>query len=367
MLVTEALYEAAVIPEMWGKALNLASRAWTADGVVIASHPDCLGGLIFSEGVEDLCARYIDEQWYKCDVRAARGVPTVRRGADIVTDLDLFTADELEHLPYYSEFLSQAGFRWFAGSTLHESGGALITLSAQRQATRDPFSRSELARIQHDLPHVRRAARLASKVQSAHADGLVDGLERFDCGAVLIDRLGRVIRLNKKAEIYLGDHLQVVSSRLRSAHRESNKSLQNLIAASTRPILENVDTEPISALLHRPNDLPLVVNSYPVVRQASDVFQGARAILLINDPSEQRLPAQDILQEVFQLTAAELRVAEALLRGLDTQEIASKHQVGSHTVRYHLKSLFAKTGTSRQAQLVSLLSRFGERSSNSPG
>ena len=66
----------------------------------------------------------------------------------------------------------------------------------------------------------------------SYADGLVDSLERFTCGAILVDWLGRVIRLNGRAETALGDHLQLVASRLRSPQRETNKALQDLIDAS---------------------------------------------------------------------------------------------------------------------------------------
>ena len=360
MPVTEAFYEAAVIPELWLKAFDLAAPAWNADGIVISSFPDCLGGLICSENLDSLCTRYVEEDWHKRDIRAARGVPFVRQGKEIVTDLDIFTVEEMEQLPLYAEFLTPMGFSWFAGTVLGESGGALLHLSLQRRSTNEPFSPDDLARLQRDLPHVKRAARLAARSRLSYAEGLIDTLERFASGAVLIDRLGRVIRMNKQAEAYLGTHLQVVSSRLRSPHREANKALQELIAASTRPVLEGDSPAPTSALLPRTNDLPLIVHSYPVVRQACDIFQGARGLLLLSDPSQDRPPAPKILQEIFHLTPAELRVAAGLLRGLDTQQIAQEHQIGAQTVRFHLKSIFAKTGTSHQAQLVSLLARFTE-------
>lgn len=362
MNTVDAFYEAAIIPERWKTALDQASRAWASDGVTVASYPDCLGGLICSQGVEELGARYISEEWFMRDVRAERGVPLFHeRGKPILTDQDLFSAEELEHLPFYSDFLGRSGFRWFAGSVLGESGGATVTLSVDRRTERGPFTKDDIARIQHDLPHVRRAAHLSVRSRLAYAEGIIDSMERFDCGAVLIDRLGRVIRLNSKAETYLRHDLQIVSSRLRSPDRASNKSLQELIEANIVPVIGGIPPPLTPVLLHRPGDLPLVVSSFPLARQASDVFQGARSLLLINDPSEYRPIARDVLQEMFRLTPAELRVAAALLRGLDTQQIGAEHQVGAHTIRYHLKSIFAKTGTSHQAQLVSLLARVTER------
>ena len=115
-----------------------------------------------------------------------------------------------------------------------------------------------------------------------------------------------------------------------------------------------------SALLQRSNELPLVVHAHPIVRRASDVFQGAAGLLLLSDPGEERGLDTKTIQKMFQLTPSEIRVSTGLAKGLDTQQIASEHGIGADTVRYHLKSIFSKTSTRHQAQLVSLLSRLSD-------
>ena len=362
MPVTEAFYEAAIVPELWSEALNQATVAWNADGIIVASYPHCISGYLHSDGVGDFCARFIDEGWHKRDIRSVRGLAYVRRGNELVTDLDVFTPDELSQLPFYRDFLDSVGSGWFAGGLLAEGGGSQITFSIHRKAGRDPFVQADLARVQRDLPHMKRAARLAAKARMSYAEGLVDSLERLTCGGILIDWLGRVIRINKKAEGYLGAHLQVTSSRLRSRHRENSKALQELVDTCTRPLSERKENSTTSILLHRSNELPLVVHAHPIVRRASDVFQGACGLLLITDPGEDRALDTKTLQKMFQLTPSEIRVSSALAKGLDTQQIASENGVGADTVRYHLKSIFAKTSTRHQAQLVSLLSRLSEPS-----
>lgn len=361
MPAVETFYEAAIAPELWGKALNQACAVWGADGAIVSSYPDCTGGLLYSDGLEEFCTRFIDEGWNKRDVRSQRGIPMVCKGKEIVTDPDLFTTDELRQIPFYSQFLPAVGFGWFAGTVLSEAGGAKVTLSLHRRAYREPFTRSDLASFPRDLPHVQRAARLASRVRLSYAEGFVDSLERFTCGAILIDWLGRVLRTNARAESYLSDDLQIASLRLRSSQREVNRSLHDLVEACTRPIGEGGDLRPSSILIPRSRDIPLLLQSYPLVRTSHDVFQSARGLLLIIDPAENRTLALSIVQEIFRLTPAELRVDSDLFRGLDTQQIAANHQIGTQTVRYHLKSIFAKTGTNHQAGLVSLLSRFSER------
>jgi DNA-binding CsgD family transcriptional regulator len=50
-------------------------------------------------------------------------------------------------------------------------------------------------------------------------------------------------------------------------------------------------------------------------------------------------------------------VALDLARDLSPAEIAERHGVAPSTVKTHLLSLFAKTGTNRQSHLVALLGR----------
>ena len=63
------------------------------------------------------------------------------------------------------------------------------------------------------------------------------------------------------------------------------------------------------------------------------------------------------LGSMFDLTPAEAKVAVSLVEGQDLQKIATDRHVSPETIRSQLKSIFAKTGTHRQSDLVALLLR----------
>ena len=67
------------------------------------------------------------------------------------------------------------------------------------------------------------------------------------------------------------------------------------------------------------------------------------------------MPSDDDLRQLFEFTAAETKVALMLCRGRAPKEIARELRLSVATVRSHVSALLAKTGTSRQVQLVSLL------------
>jgi DNA-binding CsgD family transcriptional regulator len=67
--------------------------------------------------------------------------------------------------------------------------------------------------------------------------------------------------------------------------------------------------------------------------------------------------SQPLLQELFALTPAEAAVAAALACGRTVEAIATDCGISLNTARTHLKRIFAKTGTRRQAEAVALLAR----------
>ncbi|MBP1628149.1 MAG: putative transcription regulator protein [Holophagaceae bacterium] len=61
------------------------------------------------------------------------------------------------------------------------------------------------------------------------------------------------------------------------------------------------------------------------------------------------------LEDLFHLTPAEVRLASALCQGSSIQDYAAARGLAVDTVRGQAKQVFSKTGTGRQAELVSLL------------
>jgi DNA-binding CsgD family transcriptional regulator len=62
----------------------------------------------------------------------------------------------------------------------------------------------------------------------------------------------------------------------------------------------------------------------------------------------------EVIGRTFNLTAAELRVLLGLVDGATPKQIAAQYGLALDTVKSQLKSLFAKTGARRQAELVKL-------------
>ena len=63
------------------------------------------------------------------------------------------------------------------------------------------------------------------------------------------------------------------------------------------------------------------------------------------------------LRSVFRLTEAEARLAAQLAFGNSLETVADQFGIAKETARSQLKSIFAKTGVHRQAELVAVLAK----------
>lgn len=81
----------------------------------------------------------------------------------------------------------------------------------------------------------------------------------------------------------------------------------------------------------------------------------ARAVVFISDPERRPAMPGQVLSSLFGLTPTETEVARALAQGRRTDEIAADLGIAQTTVAFHLRNLFDKTGTHRQADLIVLL------------
>jgi len=86
-------------------------------------------------------------------------------------------------------------------------------------------------------------------------------------------------------------------------------------------------------------------------------FERERFLLMINMPQDDTGAVVAQAAQLFGYTQAEQRVVQGLLNGQTLEEIAQSNGTSFNTVRTQTRSVLAKTGVTRQVDLVRLLSR----------
>ncbi len=72
----------------------------------------------------------------------------------------------------------------------------------------------------------------------------------------------------------------------------------------------------------------------------------------MTDPGDCDPVAVGRFGKAYGLTRAEIRIVQLFMKGGGVDDIAARLGVSGHAVRFHLKSVYAKTGTASQADLV---------------
>jgi len=78
-------------------------------------------------------------------------------------------------------------------------------------------------------------------------------------------------------------------------------------------------------------------------------------LLFVSDPDRDAPPSAPLLATLFGLSPAEVKLTLALLHGHGLQAAARAAGITLGTAHTHLRHIFSKTGTSRQAELVHLI------------
>jgi DNA-binding CsgD family transcriptional regulator len=167
-------------------------------------------------------------------------------------------------------------------------------------------------------------------------------LGRLGCAHIVL-KLGHVVEVNPTGRAILDRYCGFAADAksLYSAVKDIVKRASVEIPAGSMSWLATSLNEGITTL----------------VNQMTNVWPDETCTIVLLDLDARPEPSPRTLQRLFGLTAAETHLAIELARGGNLLDISRSQRLSRTTIRSHLASLFVKTQTRRQAELVSLLGR----------
>jgi DNA-binding CsgD family transcriptional regulator/PAS domain-containing protein len=359
------IYDTALEETAWPALLaRLASlfRCHFADSFRRTDDYSAFGGV--AHGLDH--ADYNDEFlgfWVKRNVWGKRR-PTIRAG-EVLTTRQMMPMADLCASDMYNDYLAPRDLQEGLRLDIWAGDGWIEDISLLRPWSAGPYIEAEI-RLAHALmPHLQRASTVARRLRQAEhlaACGMA-ALEHLTAAFLVLDGAGRILHANTAARALLAaaDGVTITSAGLAGAAPSITAQVQaGLEVARGRSGLP-----PASAAVRLPRPsgaAPLAMVALPLrpggALSDRGGWGGAPATLVcITDPDAEAKPPQEQLVALFGLTQAEATLAGALLAGRDLREIAERSGRSINTLRSQLATLMAKTDTSRQAELVRLLSR----------
>lgn len=365
------IHGAGLKPETWPGALDATSRCVGSPRAVMYSvRPDGESVLEFRShnvdpayGGQYLSYYHQVDPWLECARRLDSGRPL--RGTEIVPDT---TMRRTEH---YNDFLNPQDIRFLLTGITDKTSARMDILSVFHRVKQDDFDDRSL-RIFHILiDHVAQALNVKRALDGARvcSRGLGAALDSVPRAVLLLNRGGAVVYANAAADRLLsaGDGLSVSDGRLEAASPGARKSLDHLLQDASDAPFRTRFKRRITQVPRRSGRRAYVVRATPIeatadIADTNDLPELPRLLVTVSDPdARDPVPTVGELQVVYGLTPAEANLTAGLSRGAALARIAERQGIAVATARKYLRSVFDKTGTHRQAELVQrLVTELGE-------
>lgn len=280
---------------------------------------------------------------------------------EVVSLHEILTEEQLLASEYYQHYLQPAGIGYILGADTIEPDGMLARVRACRLEQEDDFNERDKQLLCLLLPHLRRAIELHAKLNRMRSERnlYANAVSSFSVGSVILDAQAKVLTTNAVADEILAekDGITLQHGKLVIDSRDETQQLKSLLSA----VKEN-NSQPSAHIaqamrIRRPSgkqDLGLVIRQVPLSQWSEGQASPAIAIFL-SDPERHTDTSQEVITQLFNLTNAEASLTLLLAKGLSINEASDELSVSPHTARSQLKAIFAKTGVSRQAELVRLV------------
>ncbi|QPF93006.1 helix-turn-helix transcriptional regulator [Bradyrhizobium commune] len=248
---------------------------------------------------------------------------------------------------------------------------ALMALAAQRDfrvafnicrsESQGQFNPEEQRLLEWLSPHLRRSAALGFRLEGYRSirDAAFDVLDRLSDGVAIFDRSARILFANAAARRIEAEGML----RLHPSIAMAAPAYSSRLIALIKPAL----TGGAGGTMSFPNGtdgrlLTIMVSSIRgrSVGLLSDAgFKDAAVLIFIIDPANRRSIPLGQIMHAYGLTHAEARVALAVSSGHTVGETARLLNLSPNTIKTHLRHVFAKTSTGRQAELAGLITAIG--------
>jgi DNA-binding CsgD family transcriptional regulator len=348
--IVDAIYEAAAIPELWPGVLDSLAGIAGAVGTFLMATNAREFRWTSSDSVRQLGHDFIAGGYL---ARSFRMKTLMQQRGGFAREIDKLTAAEMDTDVALTELLRPRGFGWVVGTVILAPSDDVLAFSMERRLVDGPVEDKAVVELNALRPHLARAALMSARLRLARAQGMTESLTTMGLPSAVLLADGRVVAASPLFEKIGGQIVSRAFGRIGLVDAGANTLLSEAIAN-----LSTSECQFGARSIAVPSDgdnAAMVVHLIPVRRSAHDVFGPAMGILVATPlGSSQTLP-DDLLNGLFDLSPAEIRAANGLLEGKTIDDLAASLGLSRETIRTQVKAVFAKTGTARQSDLVSLL------------
>jgi len=344
---------AALEPQLWDAALRaMAQATGSRHGQLIGFGPGAAAFNWISDVAPDIVDRssMIDGAATDLNFRVAAdllpGRPTVVHEAHYDIARQALRADDYLDLCSDYDIFHGCQTRLVADDNMMIGFALLRSEADGRTSVEQRNLFAELAN------HARHAVRLQRAIEQQGFGLLAGTFETMDRACWLLDATGRVGGMTPRADALLSaSRLRVVDGWLQSDRSDETRAILRSVRAVVDVPAREAD--PV-ALADADGGVGIMLEFFPLPARPWALPFAPRAIIVarVGAPTERHVR---LLMRTFRLTPAEADIAIHLAAGLSRADIAARRGVSAETLKAQLRSIYDKTGCSRESQLVRIV------------
>jgi DNA-binding CsgD family transcriptional regulator len=258
---------------------------------------------------------------------------------------------------FYRDYCRRLDLGCVIRTWIIETVGTSTSICSLRSVRAGVYGNEDVRFLQPLVPHLQRALQMHVRLRELRLDGQTEAgaLDRLALGVFVVSPAGRVLVANARGQRLLAarDGLTLHDDGLRAAGGTETKRLRALARAAARSARgESMHAGGVLRLARPSGAAPLSVLIAPAAPAlAYPILPPGCLTMLVQDPDDRPDP-QTLLARLYKLTPAEARVADRLLRGHTVEACAEALAITRETARTHVRSIFRKSRTHRQADFV---------------
>lgn len=354
----KTLYAGPLEEPPWDSFLEAVCVAMKSMAVTLILEPPASEGpgyIINASGRLLPGSRFYREQFFSSDpfVKLPEGQP--------VTISEFLPQEEFQTSEFNQLFLKPTGVRFILGLDFRSNSDILGRFRVSRGDNSVDFGMEERALTALLLPHLRQSVEIFARLSRAASERTLYAgtLNQMAVGTIILDGHGKILDKDRIAEALLkqADGVSSVGGMLSLNDRAASARLHETIRRIAESERKGERSLVEAIRVERPSgkrDFGLIVKPAPQPRYLDEQHIPG-IVVFISDPDRHTAMAPAALAKLFGLTPAEAAFAVLLGDGLTLDEAAAEQSIARNTARAHLRSIFAKTGVSRQTQLVRLI------------
>jgi DNA-binding CsgD family transcriptional regulator/PAS domain-containing protein len=356
----DLVYDAATENELWPRVLAGIADLTRSEGGIIFGISVTRQRIYFDFNgrLDEECNRVFQQRHMNNPWTTYMNVQPVGR---LVSSDEILDLSALRMTALYDEVLRPQNIAYNGMMALAAREDFRAAFNICRTERQGPFEDEDRRFLERLSRHLHRSMVLGFRLDAYRdlQNAAFYALDRLADGVIVLDRRERIVFANAASRAFEAEGLLQFRPVVATYSQPHSQRLAALVKVALRGAPGGTMSIPRPSTGQLLTILVSSVRGKDIDRLTGAGMKDSAALVFVIDPARRASVPVTQIMDAYGLTQAEARVALAASSGSTVVETAQSLGLSPNTIKTHLRRVFAKTATARQAELAGLIAAAG--------